>query len=722
VEFRVVLPDGGFRWCRSKARVERTAGKVTRLIGALIDITREKAMLEQLRESADRMKLAEGAAAFGIWEVDLHAGTMTLSEGMLPLYALPAGSPLRYTLEDFGRVVNPYQTGAVKAAVEQALQDRSPFQIETSGPSPNGSIQWQRVHGRVEFASGRPTHIIGATMDITREKEILVSLERARVKAEAAAQAKSDFLANMSHEIRTPMNGVIGMTSLLLDTGLTEEQRDYAETIRNSGEALLTIINDILDYSKIEAGKLELDLVPFDLQQLLEEVADMLAPGAEAKGLELMVHYSAAAPHHFVGDPDRIRQVVTNLVGNAVKFTPKGHVLISAECAGPQGDSAEIRVSVADTGIGIAPEKMDLLFEKFSQADTSTTRKYGGTGLGLAISKTLVELMGGSVYVESRPEEGSTFSFALRLPLAPSAQASCLSLESLQSRRVLIVDDSALNRRILHEQISSWRMRNGSYSTAQEALEALRSAVECADPYDFVIADFQMPGMDGAALAAAIDTDPSLGRPVFILLTSVGHWREVSAVGSPGVDAALLKPVRQKKLMETLVSTWAKKNPLPVSPPLSSLRESMQSSMTRLSGHVERFRAEGGARVLIVEDNAVNQRVALLLLAKLGLQADTACDGREALNMLERSAYQLVLMDCQMPEMNGYEATAQIRLREGSGSRMPIVALTADAAGEYRERCLKAGMDDVITKPVTLEDLDRALTTWLQPLLVPFTK
>ena len=715
-EFRVILPDGKHRWCRSRARVERTAGRVTRMIGALIDITKEKAMLEQLHRSAERMKLAEGAAAFGIWEVDILANTMTLSEGMLPLHALPEGAPLRYSLEEFSRAVDPHQTGAVRAAAGQAMNDRRPFQIETNTPAPDGSIRWHRIHGRVEFAAGKPTRIIGATMDITREKEILLSLEQARVKAEAAAQAKSDFLANMSHEIRTPMNGVIGMTSLLLDTALTEEQRDYAETVRNSGEALLTIINDILDFSKIEAGKMEIDPLPFNLRLLMEEVADMLAPGAEAKGLELMVHYSALTPDHFVGDADRIRQVVTNLVGNAVKFTQQGHVLISAECTELDGEKAEIRVSVSDTGIGIAPEKINLVFQKFSQADTSTTRKYGGTGLGLTISKTLVELMGGSVHVESREGEGSTFWFALSMPLGPSLQASSLSPESLKGLRVLIVDDSALNRRILHEQISSWGMRNGSYSTAEEALKAMRSAVARGDPYDFVIADFQMPGINGATLAATVDGDPFLRRPVFILLTSVGHWKEYSTAASPGVDALLLKPVRQKKLMETLASAWSKKHPSAApTPPVQSRGGSMRSSMTLLSSQVGRFQADTGARVLIVEDNVVNQRVAVLLLSKLGLQADVAGHGREALDLLKRLPYNLVLMDCQMPEMNGYEATAQLRLREGSGPRVPVIALTADAAGDYRERCLDAGMDDVITKPVTLQDLDRAVATWLPP-------
>jgi len=326
--------------------------------------------------------------------------------------------------------------------------------------------------------------------------------------------------------------------------------------------------------------------------------------------------------------------------------------------------------------------------------------------------------MGGSIHVESRLGEGSTFWFALHLPVEREMERqpqAILPVEILSGRRVLIVDDSAVNRRVLHEQISSWGMRNGSYSTAEEALEAIRKAQAEGDRYDFVIADFQMPGIDGATLATTLYGDPGIDRPVFVMLTSVGHWKEISGAGSMGVDASLLKPVRHKKLMDTLISAWSKRHSSPET--MGSLEKADQkpSSILLLSSQVESFRAEGGARVLVVEDNAVNQRVALRLLSKLGLRADVAANGREALDMLKILPYNLVLMDCQMPEMNGYEATAQIRQREGNGPRVPIIALTAEAVGGCRERCLESGMDDVITKPVTLQDLDRTLFTWLQP-------
>jgi two-component system, sensor histidine kinase and response regulator len=697
--------EGRERWMlTTKVPLRDRSGDVVGLVGMGHDITSRKEMEAALAQERNLLRTLIALIPDYIYIKDVQCRFIVANRALAQLVGAKTPEELLgKTDSDFF----PKELAEDFFRDEQAMMKSGEALLSQEEPSVDaaGTPKWTlTTKVPLRDTNGQVSGIVGIGRDITQRKREEGELLRAKEAAEVASRAKSEFLANMSHEIRTPLNGIVGMTDLALETELTPEQREYLDTVKLSADALLTVINDVLDFSKIEAGKIDLEVTDFDLRDTLEATLKTLAVRADEKGLELLCEIAPEVPEVVRGDFSRLRQIVVNLVGNAIKFTEVGEVALKVQVEAQDGADRLLHFAVSDTGIGIAADKQNLIFDPFAQADNSTTRKYGGTGLGLTISTRLVEMMGGKIWVESEPGKGATFHFTVRLGASdkPIEAGTMAPPELLRGVKVLVVDDNRTNRRILEGMLKRWEMKVTQVEGGAEALAQLSAAREAGEPYTLILTDMHMPKMDGFELVEQIRQRPELSAATIMMLTSAGHRGDAARCQELGVAAYLLKPIRQSELREAIARVLGAREhtgPIPL--------------ITRYSLHDAR-EPTAVLRVLLAEDNAVNQRLAVRMLEKRGHRVVVAGNGREVLEALEKGSFDLVLMDVQMPEMDGFEATTAIREQEkSSGTHLPVIALTAHAMKGDRERCLAAGMDAYLSKPIRPQELDDILDGYL---------
>jgi len=719
VEYRLRTKDGSYRWFRSRGQGTRDErGEVRRLSGTIVDVHDRKMAEEALLSSKQQFESLVQNLGEGVAVADKDDTFVFSNPTAESIFGVPAGGLVGRNLREF---LDHRGLDAVEA--QSRLRKRgkqSTYELEIRQPS--GSRRQLEITGRPNASpDARFSGTLAIFRDITEQKEAEAELERVRdqlawlnreleeallkakqkaEEADAANRAKSDFLANMSHEIRTPMNGIMGMVGLLLDTKLNSEQLDFVETIQGSADSLLSIINDILDFSKIEAGKLDLEILDFDLRSTLEDMNDLLAISPQKKGLEYVCLVEPEVPSNLLGDPGRLRQILTNLIGNAVKFTETGEIVVQAQLAGQTPEQVQLRFSVTDTGIGIPQDKLAELFDPFTQADASTTRRFGGTGLGLSICARLVEMMDGEIGVESTEGRGSTFWFTAAFAVRPAEAVRVqLPMEDIRDKLILIVDDNDTNRCIMRKQLLAWGCGCEEAAGGQQALAMLKEAAEAGKPFDIAILDMRMPGMDGETLGRKIKSDGTFGGVKLIMMSSVGMRGDGARVKGIGFSGYLSKPIKHSQLYGCLATVTGEGE---------SVEGNMRTLVTR---HTLSEQRRGSLRILLAEDNPTNQKVALGLLNKMGYRADAVADGQEVLTALALAPYDLVLMDIQMPEMDGLEAARRIRASDPAvlDPKIPIIAMTAHALAKDREMCLKAGMEDYVSKPFDSQKLVEAI-------------